>query len=70
MPLADGYDLIARVRQLQTEQNAFITAIALTAYASPDDRRRALAAGFQGHLAKPVDYDELLSVIKNFYENS
>jgi PAS domain S-box-containing protein len=68
MPLADGYDLIARVRQLQTEQNAFITAIALTAYASSDDRRRALAAGFQGHLAKPVDYDELLSFIKGFYE--
>jgi PAS domain S-box-containing protein len=68
MPLADGYDLIARVRQLQTEQNAFITAIALTAYASSDDRRRALAAGFQGHLAKPVDYDELLAVIKGFYE--
>jgi PAS domain S-box-containing protein len=68
MPLADGYDLIARVRQLQTEQNAFITAIALTAYASSDDRRRALAAGFQGHLAKPVDYDELLSVIRGFYE--
>jgi PAS domain S-box-containing protein len=68
MPIADGYDLIARVRQLQTEQNAFITAIALTAYASSDDRRRALAAGFQGHLAKPVDFDELLSVIKSFYE--
>ncbi len=68
MPLADGYDLIAKVRQLQTEQNAFITAIALTAYASSDDRRRALAAGFQGHLAKPVDYDELLVVIKGFYE--
>ncbi len=68
MPLADGYDLIAKVRQLQTEQNAFITAIALTAYASLDDRRRALAAGFQGHLAKPVDFDELLSVIKSFYD--
>lgn len=68
MPLADGYDLIARVRQLQTEQNAFITAIALTAYASSDDRRRALAAGFQGHLAKPVDFDELLTVIKSFYD--
>ena len=68
MPLTDGYDLIARVRQLQTEQNAFITAIALTAYASSDDRRRALAAGFQGHLAKPVDFDELLSVVKAFYE--
>jgi len=70
MPLADGYDLIAKVRQLQTEQNAFITAIALTAYASSDDRRRALASGFQEHFAKPVDYDELLLTVKRIYEES
>jgi len=68
MPLADGYDLIAKVRQLQTEQNAFITAIALTAYASSEDRRRALASGFQEHFAKPVNYDDLLSVLVRFYE--
>ncbi|MEP6901767.1 MAG: PAS domain S-box protein [Actinomycetota bacterium] len=70
MPVADGYELIAKVRQLQTEQNAFITAIALTAYASSDDRRRALAAGFQKHFAKPVDFDEILSVVKAIYEAS
>ncbi|HEY0458119.1 MAG TPA: PAS domain S-box protein [Pyrinomonadaceae bacterium] len=70
MPGADGYDLIARVRQLQTEQNAFITAIALTAYASSDDRRRALASGFQEHFAKPVDYDELLSVLAVIWERT
>jgi len=70
MPHSDGYDLIARVRQLQTEQNAFITAIALTAYASSDDRRRALASGFQEHFAKPVDYDELLLAVKRIYEES
>jgi PAS domain S-box-containing protein len=68
MPITDGYDLIAKVRQMQTEQNAFITAIALTAYASSDDRRRALASGFQEHFAKPVDYDELLATIKRIYE--
>jgi CheY-like chemotaxis protein len=68
MPITDGYDLIAKVRQLQTEHNAFITAIALTAYASSDDRRRALASGFQEHFAKPVDYDELLVAIKRIYE--
>ncbi|MBS1795400.1 MAG: PAS domain S-box protein [Acidobacteria bacterium] len=67
MPVADGYDLLARVRQLQTEQNAFITAIALTAYASSDDRRRALASGFQDHFAKPVDYDELLATVKKIF---
>ncbi len=68
MPISDGYDLIAKVRRLQTEQNAFITAIALTAYASTDDRRRALAAGFQRHFAKPINYDELLAVIKEIYD--
>lgn len=68
MPVTDGYDLIAKVRQMQTEQNAFITAIALTAYASSDDRRRALTAGFQKHFAKPVNYDELLAAVKGIYE--
>jgi len=68
MPVVDGYDLIAKVRQLQTEHNAFITAIALTAYASSDDRRRALASGFQEHFAKPVDFDELLSAVKVIWE--
>ena len=38
-------------------------AIALTAYARSDDRRRALAAGFQIHLSKPVDPDELISAV-------
>ena len=70
MPNEDGYDLIAKVRQLQTEQNAFITAIALTAYASSEDRRRALASGFQEHFAKPVDYDDLLTTVKRIYEES
>jgi len=70
MPEADGYDLISEVRKLKNQQNALISAIALTAYASPEDRRRVLTAGFQAHFAKPVDYDELLSVIVEFYEKS
>jgi PAS domain S-box-containing protein len=63
MPSANGYDLIARIRALQPETGGRIPAIALTAYAGAADRRRALLAGFQTHLAKPVELDELIAVI-------
>jgi signal transduction histidine kinase/ActR/RegA family two-component response regulator len=62
MPGEDGYGLIASVRRLATSR-ARIVAIALTAHARAEDRLRALEAGFQWHLAKPVDPAELLSVI-------
>lgn len=70
MPSTDGYDLIAKIRQLSTEQNAFLPAIALTAYASSEDRRRALSAGFQMHFSKPFDFEELLAAIVEIYKNS
>jgi CheY-like chemotaxis protein len=52
MPEADGYALMERLRARPPRRPA---AVALTAYASPDDAARALAAGFQAHLAKPID---------------
>jgi CheY-like chemotaxis protein len=54
MPESDGYDLIRRIRALPGTARS-IPAIAVTAYANPDDRIRALVAGFQHHLPKPVD---------------
>jgi CheY-like chemotaxis protein len=63
MPGVDGFEFIARVRQLPARESGGIPAIALTAYARPEDRTRALGAGFQMHLAKPVDPDELLAVV-------
>jgi signal transduction histidine kinase/ActR/RegA family two-component response regulator len=54
MPGSDGYDLITRVRTLEREHGGRIPAIALTAYASDEDRERALAAGFSLHMPKPV----------------
>jgi PAS domain S-box-containing protein len=63
MPVEDGYALLTRVRALAAEEGGLVPAVALTAYARSDDRRRALAAGFQVHLAKPVDPDELISVV-------
>ena len=54
MPGEDGYDLIRRVRGLEAVRGGHIPAIALTGYAAADDRRRALEAGYEAHLAKPV----------------
>jgi len=62
MPDLDGYDLIERVRALGDRQGR-IPAIAVTAYARPEDRDRALAAGYNGHCPKPVDTAELARTI-------
>lgn len=63
MPEEDGYALIQRLRQLPLEQGGQIPAIALTAYARAEDRDRALAAGFQQHIAKPVNPNKLAAVV-------
>jgi PAS domain S-box-containing protein len=59
----NGYDLIKEIRSLGPEAGGHTPAIALTAYAGPADRRRALLAGFQAHVAKPIDQAELLAVV-------
>ncbi|HEX5081142.1 MAG TPA: PAS domain S-box protein, partial [Blastocatellia bacterium] len=63
MPGEDGYSLIRRARAWEQERGAYIPAVALTAYGRPEDRMRALKAGFQMHVAKPVDPAELAIVI-------
>ena len=63
MPEVDGYAFIRRVRQLQHSSARTVMAIALTAYARAEDRQRALLAGYQMHLAKPVDPRELIAGI-------
>jgi PAS domain S-box-containing protein len=55
MPYQDGYELIRRVRALPPERGGRLPAIALTAFARAEDRERALAAGFQLHVPKPVE---------------
>jgi signal transduction histidine kinase/ActR/RegA family two-component response regulator len=54
MPERDGYELMRTLRRREAGSGGRLPAIALTAYASKDDRRRALEAGFDAHLAKPV----------------
>ncbi|MBD2605037.1 PAS domain-containing protein [Scytonema hofmannii FACHB-248] len=63
MPLVDGYSLMTQIRSMSGEQSGQIPAIALSAYAGESDRDRAFAAGFQKHLAKPVEPTELLALI-------
>jgi CheY-like chemotaxis protein len=63
MPDEDGYGLIERVRLLENGEAENIPAVAITAYAKDEDRKRALSAGFQIYLAKPVELTELISVV-------
>jgi PAS domain S-box-containing protein len=62
MPGEDGYALIAGVRALKTTAGD-VPAVALTAYAGGEDRRKALEAGFQRHLPKPVESDALVTTV-------
>ncbi|MEO7359741.1 MAG: ATP-binding protein, partial [Gemmatimonadaceae bacterium] len=63
MPGEDGYSLIRRVRRLGAAQHGDIPAIALTAYARAEDRVKAIAAGFQMHIAKPVEPIEIITMV-------
>ena len=64
LPHEDGYTLIRRVRAIfEDEGGSEIPAAALTAYASAEDRRRAIEAGYRTHVAKPLDPAFLLAVV-------
>ncbi|MBA3547303.1 MAG: response regulator [Nannocystis sp.] len=69
MPGEDGYSLIARLRTLPPESGGKVAAVALTAYARTEDRTRALLAGFNNHVAKPVEPLELLAVVASLSRN-
>lgn len=63
LPDSSGYELIRKVRLLDNENGRKIPAVALTAYATEEDERRALSAGFQFHLPKPVEPSRLIAVV-------
>lgn len=63
MPREDGFDLIRKVRTLEPERGGRIPAIALTAYARSEDRARALAAGYEMHVSKPVEPAQLSNAL-------
>ena len=63
MPDEDGHALLRRIRAMGPRRGGDLPAIALTAFAGPDDRARALASGFLTHIAKPMDIGELLDEV-------
>ena len=63
MPGEDGYSLIRRVRALGAARGGDVPAVALTAYARAEDRMKAILAGFQMHVSKPVEPAELLTMV-------
>jgi PAS domain S-box-containing protein len=65
MPEEDGYSLIRKIRALPREDGGVVPALALTAFARVEDRIKVLSSGFQMHVAKPVQSDELITAIAN-----
>jgi PAS domain S-box-containing protein len=65
MPGEDGYELVRKLRALPVEAGGRLPALALTAFARTEDRARALLAGFQMHISKPLDPSELMVVLAN-----
>lgn len=70
MPGRDGYQFIRDVRGLGAAEGGRVPAIALTAVARSEDRTRAMLAGYQVHMAKPIEPQELLATIKSLTTNS
>jgi CheY-like chemotaxis protein len=63
MPDEDGYEFIRKVRGLPSDRGGRTPAAALTAFARAEDRTRALRAGYQTHVTKPVEPTELTAVV-------
>ena len=68
LPDVDGYDLMEQIRTSDAADIAKVPAIALTAYARSEDRTRAFLAGYQAHVAKPVEPFELVATVASFAE--
>ena len=65
MPGEDGYALLTGLRRTEQEQRTTrVPAVAVTAFARSEDRHRALAAGFDEHLPKPIDPERLIAVLR------
>jgi CheY-like chemotaxis protein/nitrogen-specific signal transduction histidine kinase len=66
LPEMDGYELIRRIRTRRSAEGGTVPAIALTAFAGAEDKTRALRAGYQAHVAKPIEPSELVAVVASF----
>jgi CheY-like chemotaxis protein len=68
MPEEDGVTLVRRLRALPPDLGGRTPAIAVSAYVASSDRARALAAGFERYLHKPIDFDQLIDAIRDVLE--
>ena len=66
MPLMDGYEATRQIREFADPRIANIPIIAMTANAFEEDRQKALRAGMDGHIAKPIDIPKMMDTLKNF----
>ena len=66
MPELDGLGLVLKMRASQNPEIAKLNAVALTAYAYTSDRVKALKAGFSNYVSKPVDGEELLTILEMY----
>jgi CheY-like chemotaxis protein len=63
MPQTDGYAMIKRIRELSASEGGRVPALALSAFSSPENRRRAIEAGFQSYSTKPFEPETLIPEI-------
>ena len=69
MPILNGYEATARIRQMDRTDAKQVPIVALTANAFSEDRNRALRAGMNAHVAKPIDMDALGEVLEQIFSN-
>ena len=68
MPNMDGYKATEVIRDLSDKNKANIPIIAMTANAFEEDRKKALAKGMNGHIAKPVDIEKMREILQNTFK--
>ena len=67
MPVMDGYTATRMIRKMEDQKLASIPIVAMTANAFEEDRANALEAGMNGYLAKPIDVDKMMELLRSFF---
>ncbi len=70
MPVMDGLNATRMIREKEIGRGGHTTIIAITAYAMATDRKKCLDAGMDEYMSKPIDFDRLLSLVRNYSQGS
>ena len=70
MPVMDGYEAARRIRALENRELSAVPIIAMTANAFDEDRKRAMKAGMDGHLGKPIEINRLKETLRGIFAGS